>query len=184
MKTPSWLKPFVDGLPQIEVPATPNPDREERGETWTIYVCSLCGSDEIEEATESDAKCGACGEWMNTEPIRVTRLSDLTALAQERDVEAMKASQHYRSREDFRQRWESEKARAESLQARVEELERRIFDGGRELGRNLRESQARVRELEEGIASVTASIDPHEWPHRELSALLSHQPEDTANERV
>jgi predicted ATP-dependent serine protease len=48
---------------------------------WTIYVCSLCGSDEIEESNEDSAKCGSCGEWMNTDPIEVVAEAALSESA-------------------------------------------------------------------------------------------------------
>jgi hypothetical protein len=167
-------------------PTPITPDREERGEG---------------EAGQDDRLCGECGAYISAanrprchDPIHLQ--GRLTALAQERDElerDLGNAQAHRRS----------ETTRAESLQARVDELERRIFDGGRELGRNLRESQARVRELEEGVeramaevysqsreaAVVVARVCDEELDRsgallgrvRKAARLLSHQPEDTAS---
>jgi len=38
---------------------------------YTIYVCAVCGSDNIECSTQDDSLCGDCGEWMNVEELRV-----------------------------------------------------------------------------------------------------------------
>lgn len=60
----------------------------ERVTRWTIDVCGNCGANEIVGATEDDAKCGACGEWMNTEPIEVIPASTLDSIAEELEARA------------------------------------------------------------------------------------------------
>ena len=47
---------------QTKVPVKPS---------YTIYVCAVCGSDNIECSTQNDSLCGDCGNWMNVEAITV-----------------------------------------------------------------------------------------------------------------
>jgi len=44
--------------------------------TYVIYVCAVCGSDNIECSTQNDSLCGDCGNWMNVEAITVTPVED------------------------------------------------------------------------------------------------------------
>lgn len=53
-------------LDAIDRGPAPSPSR-----SYTVHVCSLCGSGDIAEATEDNALCGQCGEWMNTVPLVV-----------------------------------------------------------------------------------------------------------------
>lgn len=38
--------------------------------TYTIHVCSLCGSDDIMSNSE-DSYCNECREWMSSIPLEV-----------------------------------------------------------------------------------------------------------------
>lgn len=74
---------------EIQTPTNRSPISSVHGEAqreprrWDhLYICGNCGSDEIEEANENDAKCADCGEWMNTDRVEVVEASAYDAAEQ------------------------------------------------------------------------------------------------------
>lgn len=76
---------------------------------YVIYVCAICGSDNIEVSTENDSLCGECGEWMNCESIAVVPTTSaermraaLEVIAKRHPAQNAASAAFYRCREDAR----------------------------------------------------------------------------------
>jgi hypothetical protein len=64
----------------------PLPDQSaSASRTYTIYVCAVCGSDNIDGGTPSDSHCGDCENWMNVVPVVVAPVEGEPAFDEDRD---------------------------------------------------------------------------------------------------
>jgi len=78
----------------------------------TADVCGNCGSQNIAESNEENARCGDCGEWMNTEQLQAIPVSALLS------DEVVEAVCRFRWERIWSSTWDEATASREALDVR------------------------------------------------------------------